>query len=146
MNANVISSLNVILADATVLYQKLHHFHWRVQGSGFYQLHAKFEEMYDHFADVSDEVAERILMIGGEPLASLAQALKLSSVEESLDVPSGGEMAVRVRAELDNFRIKIRQAVAEAEAAGDRGTANMLDPVADGLDKEIWMLDAYLAD
>lgn len=145
MNANVINALNGILADSIVLYQKLHHFHWRVQGRGFYQLHAKFEEMYDHFASVSDEVAERILMIGGEPLASLAQALELSGVKESADVPSAGEMVEQLRSELDAFRGKVSAAVALAEDAGDRGSVNLLDPVADALDKEIWMLDAYLA-
>lgn len=146
MNANLINSLNGILADSIVLYQKLHHFHWRVQGRGFFQLHAKFEEMYNHFAGVSDEVAERILMIGGEPLASLQQALELSSVKESAAVPAAGEMVVQLLAELENFRVKVRAAVALADQAGDRGSANLLDPLADALDKEIWMLQAYLAD
>jgi starvation-inducible DNA-binding protein len=146
MNANLINSLNVILADSIVLYQKLHHFHWRVQGRGFFQLHAKFEEMYNHFAGVSDEVAERILMIGGQPLASLKQALELSSIQESNEVPAAGDMVVQLRAELDGFRSKVRAAVVEAEEAGDRGSVGLLDPIADALDKEIWMLDAYLAE
>ena len=146
MNANVINSLNAILADSIVLYQKLHHFHWRVQGRGFFQLHAKFEEMYNHFAGVSDEVAERILMIGGEPLASLKQALELSSVQESSEVPAARDMVIQLRAELDSFRAKVRGAVDLAEEAGDRGSVGLLDPLADALDKEIWMLDAFLAE
>ncbi len=146
MNANVINSLNEILADSIVLYQKLHHFHWRVQGRGFFQLHAKFEEMYNHFAGVSDEVAERILMIGGQPLASLKQALEISSVQESSEVPAAGDMVIQLRGELDRFRSKIRSAVNLAEEAGDRGSVGLLDPIADALDKEIWMLDAFLAE
>lgn len=146
MNANLIQSLNGILADSIVLYQKLHHFHWRVQGRGFFQLHAKFEEMYNHFADVSDEVAERILMIGGEPLATLRQALELSSVNESTGVPGAMEMVGQLRSELDAFRSKILAGIELAEEAGDRGSANVLDPIADALDKEIWMLDAFLAE
>ena len=146
MNANVINSLNEILADSIVLYQKLHHFHWRVQGRGFFQLHAKFEEMYNHFAGVSDEVAERILMIGGQPLASLKQALEISSVQESSEVPAAGDMVIQLRGELDRFRGKIRSAVNLAEEAGDRGSVGLLDPIADALDKEIWMLDAFLAE
>ena len=146
MNANVINSLNEILADSIVLYQKLHHFHWRVQGRGFFQLHAKFEEMYNHFAGVSDEVAERILMIGGQPLASLKQVLEISSVQESSEVPAAGDMVIQLRGELDRFRGKIRSAVNLAEEAGDRGSVGLLDPIADALDKEIWMLDAFLAE
>lgn len=145
MNANLILSLNGILADSIVLYQKLHHYHWRVQGRGFFQLHAKFEEMYNHFAGVSDEIAERILMIGGEPLATLRQALESSSVNESVGVPSAMDMVVQLRQELDAFRAKVRAGIEQAEEAGDRGTANVLDPIGDALDKEIWMLDAFLA-
>ena len=73
-NQNVIDGLNGILADSIVMYQKLHHYHWRVKGRGFYQLHGMFEGVYDEFAEVTDSVAERILMVGGAPLASLAQA------------------------------------------------------------------------
>jgi starvation-inducible DNA-binding protein len=146
MNANVIQNLNGLLADSIVMYQKLHHFHWRVQGRGFFQLHAKFEEMYNHFATVSDDVAERILMVGGAPLATLRQALELSSITESAEVPGAQEMVVQLKAELDNFRLKVRNTVEAAEEAGDRGTVGLLDPIADALDKEIWKLDAFLAE
>lgn len=146
MNAKLINSLNHLLADSIVLTQKFHHFHWRVQGRGFYQLHGKFEELYDHFGDFSDQVAERILMVGGEPLASLAQALELSRVKEMAEVPSALEMVALVLSELRDFRDQIASAVELAEAAGDRGSVNLLDPVADELEKEIWMLGAFLAE
>ena len=145
MNANVINSLNGILADSIVFYQKLHHFHWRVQGPGFYQLHAKFEELYNHYGAMVDEIAERILMVDGEPLASLKQALELSDVKEIQEVPKAGEMVVLVLADLKVFQSKVSEAIAAAEEAGDRGSANMLDSIADALDKEIWMLGAFLA-
>ena len=85
-------------------------------------------------------------MIGGEPLASLRQALELSSVKESGEVPSAQEMVIQLRGELNSFRSKVRGAVDQAEGAGDRGSVGLLDPIADALDKEIWMLDAYLAE
>lgn len=146
MNPNVINNLNGILADSIVLYQKLHHFHWRVQGHGFYQLHAKFEELYDHFAALVDEIAERILMVEGVPLASLKQALELSDVREVQDVPQSNEMIILVLADLKAFRKKVSLGIEAAENDGDRGSVNMLDPVADSLDKEIWMLSAFLAE
>lgn len=146
MNANVINSLNGVLADSIVFYQKLHHFHWRVQGRGFYQLHAKFEELYNHFGAMVDEIAEHILMVEGIPLASLKQALELSDVKEIQDVPQAEEMVVLVLADLKALREKISQGIASAEEAGDRGSVNLLDPMADALAKEIWMLGAFLAE
>jgi starvation-inducible DNA-binding protein len=145
-NQNVINALNGILADSIVMYQKLHHYHWRVRGQRFFQLHGLFEGFYNEFAGATDDVAERILMIGGEPIGGLRQALELADVKEDLSVPAARDMVVNVAADLGNFRSKVRAAVAVAEEAGDRGSANLLDPIADGLDKHLWMLDAFLAE
>lgn len=145
-NSNVITSLNGLLADAIVMNQKLHHFHWRVKGRGFFQLHAKFEELYGHFGELGDGLAERILMVGGEPLATLVQAREMSTVKESTEVPAAGAMVSLLLRDLEDYRAKTRNGIAAAEEAGDRGTANLLDPVIDHLDKEIWMLQAFLAE
>jgi starvation-inducible DNA-binding protein len=144
-NQNVINGLNGILADSIVMYQKLHHYHWRVKGRGFYQLHGMFEGFYDEFAEVTDSVAERILMIGGAPLASLTQALELSAVKEDVTVPDGQRMVANLATDLESFRAKVRGVVEMADESGDRGTVNLLDPIADGLDKKLWMMEAYLA-
>ncbi|HHQ47458.1 MAG TPA: hypothetical protein ENK19_01065, partial [Acidobacteria bacterium] len=37
-----IENLNQLLADTTVFYQKLRHYHWNVSGPRFYQYHALF--------------------------------------------------------------------------------------------------------
>lgn len=145
MNANVIKEMNGLLADAIVLNMKLHHFHWRVEGPGFYQLHAKFEELYDHFGSLQDELAERILMVGGAPHASLRQALAASRIEEIEEVPAARDMVMHLQSDLSRFRSSVLKAISVAEEEGDRGSANLLDPVVDALDKELWMLGAYLA-
>ncbi|MBK8165086.1 MAG: DNA starvation/stationary phase protection protein [bacterium] len=144
-NQHVIDGLNGILADSIVMVQKLHHYHWRVKGRGFYQLHGMFEGFYDEFAEVTDSVAERILMVGGAPLASLAQALELASVKEDASVPDAQRMVANTAADLQAFRARVRAVAQVADDAGDRGTVNLLDPIADGLDKKLWMLEAYLA-
>lgn len=145
-NQNVTHGLNGILADSIVMYQKLHHYHWRVKGRGFYQLHAMFESFYDEFTEVTDSVAERILMIGGAPLATLGQALEVAEVKEDKTVPDSGRMVANLATDLQAFRTKVRALIATADAAGDRGTVNLLDPIADGLDKKLWMIEAYLAE
>ena len=143
-NQAIVNDLNALLADSIVFAQKLHHYHWRVSGESFYQLHARFEELYDRFGDLSDEFAERILMIGGEPLASLADALAGAEIAEDASVPSARVMVENVRDDLRLFHGKVRAAGAAADEVGDKGSAGVLDPIGDDLEKELWMLGAYL--
>ena len=65
--SNVVASLKQLLADYQVFYTNLRSFHWNIKGHGFFVLHGKFEDMYNNAAEKVDELAERILMLGGEP-------------------------------------------------------------------------------
>ena len=65
--------LNKQVATLGVLYIRLHQFHWYVKGPHFYTLHEKFEELYDETTANLDEVAERLLAIGGEPYSTLSE-------------------------------------------------------------------------
>lgn len=143
-NNNVINGLNTTLANAIVNYQKLHHYHWQVNGEQFFKLHEKFEGYYDKFAEIIDEVAERILMVGGSPIGTLSEALKTASISEESEVPSSSEMVNRVLADFGVQHLQIRKVIEEAEKVGDRGTVNLLDGISDGLEKDMWMLRAYL--
>ncbi|MCB2230471.1 DNA starvation/stationary phase protection protein [bacterium] len=143
-NNNVINGLNATLANAIVTYQKLHHYHWQVNGEQFFKLHEKFEGYYDKFAGIIDDVAERILTVGGSPIGTLSEALKTATVAEEPEVPQAHEMVNRVLADFGVQHLQIGKVIEEAEKAGDRGTVNLLDGISDGLEKDMWMLRAYL--
>ena len=53
-------TLNVQIANWSVLYTKLHRFHWYVKGPAFFTLHAKFEELYNAAGLTVDQIAERL--------------------------------------------------------------------------------------
>ena len=144
MSTAVEKVLNTVLADAIVFYQKLHHYHWRVEGMNFFGLHAKFEELYDQWAEVMDDVAERILSIKGTPLATLKEALELTTLKEDSSVPSGLVMVENILGDMQKQAGNMRQAIEQAEAAEDRGTANLLDGFCDSIEKTSWMLRAFL--
>ncbi|MBD3258056.1 DNA starvation/stationary phase protection protein [candidate division GN15 bacterium] len=145
MNTQMISDkLNVTLANAIVTYQKLHQYHWRVSGEQFFRLHEKFEELYDTFNQTLDDVAERILTIGGEPVGTLAGALELATISEDDTVPSANDMVSNTLYDLETQQSQIQGVIAAAEAEGDRGTVNLLDGISDDLEKQMWMLRAYL--
>jgi len=61
-NKETIAALNILLADYHMHYQKLRNFHWNVTGSNFFELHEKFEELYEDIKLKIDEIAERIFI------------------------------------------------------------------------------------
>jgi starvation-inducible DNA-binding protein len=142
-NDRVIDGLNGLLADATVFYQKLRHYHWNVEGNHFFELHAKFEEIYDRWAASIDEIAERVLMVEGVPLHTLKAMLQAATITEDESTPQATQMVEMVAADLQSLHAAAGRVLEAAEAAGDRGTANMLDALRDAMEKDLWMLRAW---
>ena len=89
--SNVVASLKQLLADYQVFYTNLRGFHWNIKGHGFFVLHGKFEDMYNNAAEKVDELAERILMLGGEPENKFSEYLKVACVKEVSGVSCGDE-------------------------------------------------------
>jgi starvation-inducible DNA-binding protein len=139
----VIQGLNGLLADGTVLYQKLRHYHWNVAGKHFFELHLKFEELYVRWAVSIDEIAERILMVGGVPLHTLQAVLEATSIQEDTSIPAPVEMVQRIEADLEAVHGRMGALLGAAEASGDRGTVNLLDAARDAIEKDLWMLRAW---
>ena len=75
MTKELEKKLNLYLANQLVDYVKKHNLHWNLKGSHFFTLHAKLEELYDEAGDILDEVAERILALGGNPVSSMKEAM-----------------------------------------------------------------------
>ena len=81
--AKTVKELNVLLADFHLYYQKLRNFHWNVIGKSFFDLHEKFEELYDDAKLKVDEIAERILTLRFQPTSNMSDYLKTSNLKES---------------------------------------------------------------
>lgn len=140
----IIPSLQVLLADHQVLYQKLRGYHWNVRGPLFFALHAKFEELYLLTADRVDELAERITALGDRPVSTLAGQLSLARLEEDDGAPSANEMVRAILTDLSSVGAALREVTDAASSAGDQATANMLEGWADEQEKTAWMLRAFL--
>ncbi|CAM4237416.1 Dps family protein [Lederbergia lenta] len=140
----LVEVVNKQVANWTVLFTKLHNFHWYVTGHHFFVLHEKFEELYNEAGVHIDELAERILALDGKPVATLTESLELASVKEA----KGGEKADEmVQAIVDDFTIlteELRDGIELSEKSGDDTTGDMLLAVHQSLEKHNWMLKAYL--
>lgn len=141
----VAEHLDQHLADLHVLYTKLHNYHWNVEGPEFFTLHAHLEELYDGVAEEIDEVAERILMIGQRPSASLADYLKKAKLKEAASEGVSGQTVVKaLLADYGQLIAGLRAGVEAAQDANDEASADLMIGSLAAYEKTVWMLDAYL--
>ncbi len=133
-------ALNKQVANLSVFFTKLHHFHWYVTGPNFYALHAKFEEFYDEVNELYDAFAERLLMIGGNPVSNLKGYLAITSLKEASGLEKPADMVQHI---LDDFKLLVtefKEALVLAQAEADEATADMLITSIASFEKHIWML------
>ena len=138
-------NLNQQLANLNVLYVKLQNYHWFVQGHEFFVLHEKFQHWYEELPPIIDELAERILTIGAQPIGTMRQFIEQASLQEA----NGNETAEQMMAQLERDYMKmaeeINQAIKHAEHENDAATADLLTGMASTFEKNVWMLRAYMA-
>jgi starvation-inducible DNA-binding protein len=140
----VINGLNDLLADATVFRFKSQQRHWNVRGRHFFELHAKFEELYNRWTGVIDEIAERLLALGATPLKTTDEIKSRSTIREA---PGEGDEAAMVQgtlADLRAMRERMLAVIDLAVEANDKTTENLLDPHIDFMAKANWMFAAFL--
>ena len=140
---NVVASLQQLLADFQVYYTNLRGFHWNIKGHDFFVLHSKFEDLYNDAAEKVDEIAERILMLGGTPANKFSDYLKMSNINE-VDRVSNGEKALENILETYSHLIgKKRKLLSIASQAGDEVTVALMSDYLKEQEKMVWMLTAY---
>lgn len=144
MSIELVQTVNKQVANWTVLYVKLHNFHWYVKGKGFFTLHEKFEELYNEANQHIDELAERILALEGNPVATMKECLQLATVQEAKGNENEEQMVKSVTEDFEKLVAELQTGIDLAEQADDEGTADMLISIKQSLKKHIWMFKAYL--
>jgi starvation-inducible DNA-binding protein len=142
---DVTQGLNALLADYQVFYQKLRSYHWNVSGPMFFGLHEKFEGLYGDAATKVDELAERVLAVGGKPVSTLKEQISCARLQEDSTTPSAKDMVRNVQGDLERLNSSLREVAHQATESGDSATANLLEGFADGQEKTAWMLRAFLS-
>ena len=139
----LVQSLQQLLADFQVHYMNLRGFHWNIQGHGFFVLHSKFEEMYDDTAEKVDQIAERILMLGGVPSNKFSEYLKVARVKEVSGVSCGDEALKNILDTYGHLIDEERKLLSLASGAGDEATVALMSDYLKEQEKLVWMLVAY---
>lgn len=141
--SNTVQELNILLADYHIYYQKLRNFHWNVIGKNFFDLHEKFEELYEDAKVKVDEIAERILTLRYQPTSNLSEYLEKSNLKESKSDLSDSQMIKSLLEDHGTLLKQMRKVAEVADKGGDEGTIDLIGAYIRELEKTSWMLDAW---
>jgi len=141
---SLVEKLNQLLANYQVFYMNVRGFHWNITGEKFFELHAKFEELYNDLVVKVDEVAERILTLGHAPLHTFSDYTSITTVKEAKNI-SGGKEAMQSILESFKTMISLQREIADsASESGDEGTNALMSDYIREQEKLVWMYSAYL--
>lgn len=139
-----IELLNVLLANFQVYYQNLRGLHWNIRGKRFFELHVKFEELYNQSQLRIDEIAERVLTLGGIPLHTFEDYMKNSKLEVGKNVTNDEKAVELIVKSLAALLVIEREILEKAGAINDEGTTSMMSDLITEQEKDIWMMQAFL--
>ena len=145
MASDLTKELNQLLSDYHIYYQNTRGFHWNIKGKNFFELHRKFEELYTEALQTIDELAERILTIGGQPLHTFTDYLETTNLTAHKNVAVDVDAVRAVHDQLGQLVEQESKVKEMAVAADDQETEDMMIALINGQQKTRWMLEAWLA-
>ena len=141
----VVNILNVLLADEHILYTKTRNYHWNYEGDNFMEIHKFYEGQYDELAEIIDEVAERIRMLGHFPEGRLKDFLRITRLPEQDYTSDQAEQLRNLLADHESIIISIRKVVDKiGETYKDAGTMDFVTGIMQQHEKMSWMIRSYL--
>lgn len=136
--------LNDLLANYSVFYQNTRGYHWNIRGDKFFELHLKFEELYNDLFLKIDELAERILTLGHIPEHSFEHYLQKADVKVSKEVHKGEKAIEEILKAFKILLTKQRHLLALSAEIDDEGTNAQMSDYIREYEKLVWMYSAYL--
>ncbi len=136
----LLEALQVQVANATILYLNYKHYHWQTFGPLFRDLHLLFDELATAVLATLDEFAERIRMIGGDPIADPSAILKLATVKVAAAKGNMRQMVAEADANEITVIHEMRRAARLADNSDDLGTADLFTRIVQIHEKHEWFL------
>ncbi len=140
----LVGRLNELLAAYQVAYFNTRASHWMIRGENFFELHKVFEIQYNDATVKIDDIAERILTLGGMPLMTASQMMKSSAIKE---IKPGGDQTACIKILLDDLTqltVLENEIVKLAQDMEDVVTADILTKFLGEQQKTCWMLYQFL--
>lgn len=138
------TTLNDLLANYMVFYQNVRGLHWNIKGDKFFELHAKFEELYTDLLIKVDEIAERILTVGSKPLHTFQDFLDQSEIKQVKNVSDAQKAVQAVVTGLETLLKLERAILKKSDMKEDEGTNALMSDYIREQEKLVWMYKAFL--
>lgn len=140
-----IALLQKALVDTLDLRLAVKQAHWTVKGSDFQQLHELFDSFVGPLDDEIDTIAERISILGGVPDGRAATVGAESKLEAyPLEGAAGTSHLEWLADRFAALGDHVRNAIDQADEAGDADTADIFTGTSRFLDKSLWFIEAHL--
>ncbi len=133
--------LNVFLADLNVFFRKLQNYHWNIEGKDFFIVHEKLEEYYNDINEQIDEIAEHILILGGEPWGTMKDYIDNSDIVEAENKKIKSDAIFHNV--INDFSMLLKKAIQikeKADSKNEYSTSSLMDDYIGDYSKKIWML------
>ncbi|MDD4035992.1 MAG: DNA starvation/stationary phase protection protein [Bacilli bacterium] len=142
----MIGALNKYLSSIAVTTLNMYNFHWNIKDPFFIVIHKKTEEYYEMLTNIFDEVAERIKILEGYPIASLPEYCKISVVKCAPSKDYTREEIISMT--IYDFEILLamtNEIAVLAQNTNDIVTLDLMTKYAAFLGKQLWMLKSQLS-
>jgi len=136
--------LNNLLANYSIFYQNTRGYHWNISGEKFFELHLKFEELYNDLFVKIDEIAERILTLGHAPQHRFSKYINHAEILENNEVTNGNKGIKEILSAFKLLLIKQRHILNISAEIDDEGTNAQMSDYIREQEKLVWMYSAYL--
>ncbi len=145
VRTKVSTLLNARLADAIDLTLQGKQAHWNVKGPDFIALHELFDKLVETSEDWVDDIAERVVALGGTAEGTVgAVGKKTTLAAYPLELVDGSAHVDALSSALAKFGKNVRAAIHESGELGDADTADLFTGISREADKYLWFLEAHL--
>jgi starvation-inducible DNA-binding protein len=140
----LVALLDSRLASAIDLQLQAKHAHWNVKGPNFIALHELFDKVATTATETVDELAERLVQLGGlahGTLQTVARDTKLRPYPVAIS--NGSDHVEALAHSLSAFGTQVREGIELADEYGDPATTDLLTGMAEAIEKQLWFVEAH---
>ncbi len=148
LSAKTRTAVNKVLGelsiDAVDLFTQIKQAHWNVKGANFIAIHELFDKVAECAEEWGDELAERIVQLGGTALGSSRVVAKGTTLPE---YPAGlvrsSDHVEAVSNVLAIFGKKVRAAIDACDELEDAVSTDLCTRVCGEVDKQLWFVESH---
>ena len=145
IRTKAVTLLNERLADAIDFTLQGKQAHWNVKGPHFIALHELFDKVVETAEEWVDDIAERVVALGGVADGTVAAVSKKTSLAAyPTEAVDGHEHVDALSSALAKFGKGVRAAIDESDKLGDKDTSDLFTGISRDSDKYLWFLEAHL--